>query len=80
MYTLQHPKKVKSIILTGSSGLFENSLGDSYPKKSDYDFVKQKTEYTFYDPAVATKELVDEVYEIVNNREKALRILYLAKS
>lgn len=80
MYTLGHPEKVKSIILTGSSGLFENSLGDSYPKKSDYEFVKQKTEYTFYDPAVATKELVDEVYEIVNNREKALRILYLAKS
>lgn len=80
MYTMQHPEKVQAIILTGSSGLFENALGDSYPKKSDYDFVKQKTEYTFYDPAVATKELVDEVFEIVNNREKALRILYLAKS
>jgi pimeloyl-ACP methyl ester carboxylesterase len=80
MYTLQQPKNVKAIVLTGSSGLFENALGDSYPKKSDYAFVKQKTEYTFYDPAVATKELVDEVYEIVNNRDKALRILYLAKS
>ncbi len=80
MYTLKFPKKVRSIVLTGSSGLFENSLGDSYPKKSDYDFVKHKTEYTFYNPAIATKELVDEVYEIVNNREKALRILYLAKS
>ncbi len=80
MYTMQHPKKVRSIVLTGSSGLFENSLGDSYPRKSDYAFVKQKTEYTFYDPAIATKELVDEVYEIVNNRDKALRILYLAKS
>ncbi|HXH20229.1 MAG TPA: alpha/beta hydrolase [Chitinophagales bacterium] len=80
MYALQHPRKVRSIVLTGSSGLFENALGDSYPKKSDYDFVRQKTQYTFYDPEVATKELVDEVYEIVNNREKALRILYLAKS
>ena len=80
MYALNDPEKVRSIVLTGSSGLFENSLGDSYPRKSDYDFVKQKTEYTFYDPSVATKELVDEVYEIVNNRDKALRILYLAKS
>ena len=80
LYTLNHPVNVRAIALTGSSGLFENTLGDSYPKKSDYDFVKQKTEYTFYDPAIATKELVDEVYEIVNNREKALRILYLAKS
>lgn len=80
MYTMLHPEKVKSIVLTGSSGLFENALGYSYPKKSDYDFVRQKTEYTFYDPTVATKELVDEVYDIVNSREKALRILYLAKS
>jgi len=80
LYTLNHPKKVRSIVLTGSSGLFENSLGDSYPRKSDYDFVRQKAAYTFYDPSIATKELVDEVYEIVNNRDKALRILYLAKS
>jgi pimeloyl-ACP methyl ester carboxylesterase len=80
MYTLHYPKNVRSIVLTGSSGLFENSLGDTYPRKSDYDFVKQKTAYTFFDSSVATKELVDEVYEIVNNRDKALRILYLAKS
>ncbi len=80
LYTLNNPERVRSIVLTGSSGLFENALGDSYPRKSDYDFVRQKTAYTFFDPSVATKELVDEVYEIVNNREKALRILYLAKS
>lgn len=80
MYTLKYPEKVKAIALTGSSGLFENSLGVDYPKKSDYDFVRNKTEYTFYNPATATKELVDEVYEIVNNREKAIRILHLARS
>lgn len=80
LYALEDQSKIRSIILTGSSGLFENSLGDTYPKKSDYEYVKQKTEYTFYDPKVASKELVDEVYEIVNNRDKALRILYLAKS
>ena len=80
LYTLNNLHHVRSIVLTGSSGLFENSLGGSYPRKSDYDFVRQKTAFTFYDPSVATKELVDEVYEIVNNREKALRILYLAKS
>lgn len=80
LYALEYPDNIKAIVLTGSSGLFENSLGDSYPRKSDYDFVKDKTEYTFYDPKTATKELVDEVYEIVNNREKVLRIVSLAKS
>lgn len=80
LYTIYHPEYVKSITLTGSSGLFENSLGDTYPKKGDYDYVREKTQQTFYDPNVATKELIDEVYEIVNNREKALRVISMAKS
>ena len=80
MYALKRSDRVNAIVLTGSSGLYENSLGDTYPKKSDYDFVKTKTEYTFYDPKTATKELIDEVFEIVNNRNKALNIIYLAKS
>ena len=80
LYTLKNQGKVNSLILTGSSGLFENSIGDSYPKKGDYEFVKAKTEYTFYHPETATKELIDEVYEIVNNREMAIRVLYIARS
>lgn len=80
LYSLKNQEKVKSLILTGSSGLFENALGDTYPRKSDYEYVKQKTAYTFYNPDVATDELVDEVFDIINDKEKALRILYLAKS
>lgn len=80
VYTLKHQDKVKSLTLTGSSGLFENGMGETYPKRGDYDFIKKKTELTFYDPTVANKELVDEVYSIVNNRLKALKIISLAKS
>jgi 2-hydroxy-6-oxonona-2,4-dienedioate hydrolase len=80
VYTLKHKDRVHSLILTGSSGLFENGMGETYPKRGDYDFIKKKTELTFYDPNVATKELVDEVYSIVNNRLKALKIISLAKS
>ncbi len=80
VYILKHPERVKSLILTGSSGLFENGMGDSYPKRGDYEYIRNKTELTFYDPATATKELVDEVYEIVNNRIKAIKIIALAKS
>ena len=80
IYALQRPEKVKTLTLTGSSGLFENSLGDTYPRKSDYEYVKKKTEATFGDPKFATKELVDEVFEIVNNRSKAIRMVVLAKS
>ncbi|XZF13680.1 alpha/beta fold hydrolase [Chitinophagaceae bacterium MMS25-I14] len=80
VYALKHPEHVKTIILTGSSGLFENGMGETYPKRGDYEFIRKKTELTFYDPGVATKELVDEVYGIVNNRLKALKIISLAKS
>jgi 2-hydroxy-6-oxonona-2,4-dienedioate hydrolase len=80
LHTLKQPERIKSLILTGSSGLFENGMGDTYPKRGDYDYIKKKTELTFYDPKVASKELVDEVYEIVNNRLKAIKIIALAKS
>lgn len=80
LYVLKHPEKIRSLILTGSSGLFENGMGDSYPKRGDYEYIRKKTEITFYDPKTATKELVDEVYEIVNNRIKAIKIISLAKS
>jgi pimeloyl-ACP methyl ester carboxylesterase len=80
VHILKHPERVKSLILTGSSGLFENGMGDSYPKRGDYEYIKRKTELTFFEPQMATKELVDEVYSITNNRLKVIKIIALAKS
>jgi pimeloyl-ACP methyl ester carboxylesterase len=80
VHVLKHPEKIKSLTLTGSSGLFENAMGDSYPKRGDYEYIKNKTALTFYDPAMATKELVDEVFEITKNRVKVIKIIALAKS
>jgi pimeloyl-ACP methyl ester carboxylesterase len=80
VHVLKHPEHIKSLILTGSSGLFENGMGDTYPKRGDYEYIRKKTEVTFYVPAMATKELVDEVYDIVNQRLKVIKVLALAKS
>jgi 2-hydroxy-6-oxonona-2,4-dienedioate hydrolase len=80
LYTLKHQEKVKALILTGSSGLFESAMGTTFPKRGDYQFIKDRTEHTFYDPAMATKELVDEVFDICNNRLKAIKVLATAKS
>jgi pimeloyl-ACP methyl ester carboxylesterase len=80
VHILKHPERIKSLILTGSSGLFENGMGDTYPKRGDYEYIRKKTEMTFYDPAIATKELVDEVFAITNNRLKVIKIIALAKS
>lgn len=80
LYALAHPDKVASITLTGSSGLFESAMGSTFPKRGDYNFIKKKTEDTFFNPAVATKELVDEVFDTVNDRNKAIRVIVTAKS
>jgi 2-hydroxy-6-oxonona-2,4-dienedioate hydrolase len=80
VHVLKHPERIRSLTLTGSSGLFENGMGDTYPRRGDYDYIKKKTEVTFYDPATATKELVDEVFEITRNRIKVIKIIALAKS
>ncbi len=80
LYTLSNEQKVEKLILTGSSGLFEDSMGGSYPKRGNYEYIKERVAYTFYDPNVATKELVDEVFETTRSIPKCLRIVSIAKS
>lgn len=80
LYALSNPEKVSSITLTGSSGLFENTMGSTFPKRGDYDFVKTKTQSVFFKPETATEELIDEVFDIVNDRNKAIRLVLTAKS
>ena len=80
VYASKYLSRVKSLVLTGSSGLYENTLGGSFPKRGNYEFVKEKVAVTFYDPKHATKELVDECFDIVNDKGKTVRIISLAKS
>ncbi|MCU0353233.1 MAG: alpha/beta hydrolase [Cytophagales bacterium] len=80
VYTLNNPQNVKRLVLTGSSGLFENSMGGSFPKRGSYDYIKERVEYTFYRPETATKELVDEVFEITSSISKCMNIVAIAKS
>ncbi|HAA10753.1 MAG TPA: alpha/beta hydrolase [Cytophagales bacterium] len=80
IYTLAHQEKVRGMILTGSSGLFENSMGGSFPRRGSYEYIKERVEYTFYDPKVATKEYVEEVFATTKNIPKCMRIVAIAKS
>lgn len=78
--TKLYPEVVKALVITGSSGLYESAMGESYPKRGDYDYIKKKAENVFYDPQIATKEIVDDVFETVNDRNKLIRTLAIAKS
>jgi pimeloyl-ACP methyl ester carboxylesterase len=79
-HTKLYPKKIKALVITGSSGLYESAMGGGYTKRSDYEVIKKKAQDVFYDPEVATKEIVDEVYETVNDRNKLIKTLAIAKS
>ncbi|MAU72422.1 MAG: alpha/beta hydrolase [Pseudozobellia sp.] len=80
LHTKMYPEMVKALVITGSSGLYESAMGDGYPRRGDYEFIKKKAEAVFYDPAVATKEIVDEVFATVNDRNKIIKTLAIAKS
>lgn len=80
VYVLDNPDMVASLTLTGSSGLYESSFGSTMPKRGNYEYIKERTELTFYDPKIATKDLVDEVFSIINDRDRAIRVIVTAKS
>lgn len=79
-HTKLYPEKIKALVITGSSGLYESAMGGGYTKRSDYEVIKKKSQDVFYDPKVATKEIVDEVYATVNDRNKLIKTLAIAKS
>jgi pimeloyl-ACP methyl ester carboxylesterase len=80
IYALRKKEKVNRLILTGSSGLFENSMGGSYPKRGNYEYIKERTEYTFYNPKTATTELIDHVFDTMKSIQNCLSIVAIAKS
>ena len=77
---VNYPEKVEAMVLTGSSGLYETGMGNTFPKRSNKDFIAERVKYTFYDPAIASQELQDEIFGIVNDNRKALRILKIARA
>ncbi|MDO9138654.1 MAG: alpha/beta hydrolase, partial [Lutibacter sp.] len=79
-FTKLNPDNVNALVLAGSSGLYEKSMGDTFPKRGNYEYIKAKTEEVFYDPAIATKEVVDEIYASVNDRVRVIKTLAIAKS
>lgn len=74
------PEWTKALVLTGSSGLYENAFGGSFPRREDKEYIRKKIGVTFYDPDIVTDELVDVTFDIVSDRAKLTRVLAMAKS
>lgn len=80
LYTHRYPSQVSRLILTGSSGLYENTSMGSYPKRGNYAYIQERVAYTFYDPVVATDALVAEVFQTTTDARKCYAIVKMAKS
>ncbi|AWG27327.1 alpha/beta fold hydrolase [Flavobacterium kingsejongi] len=79
LYTLKHPDKVSKLVLTGSSGLYENSFGGGFPRVKDYNYIRKKVEDVFDRKEVVNAEVVDSVYSIVQNNSKVIAVISLAR-
>lgn len=80
VYALQYPEAVRALILSGASGIYEVNIGTSTPQRRNRAFIRDRTALTFYDPVHATDELVDEMFELVNDRSRVIRLIKMARS
>lgn len=79
LYTLKHPDHVSTLILSGSSGLYENTFGNSFPRISDTEYIKDRIFDVFYNKNVIDEDLIDGVFKVLQNKRKALSIIRIAR-
>jgi 2-hydroxy-6-oxonona-2,4-dienedioate hydrolase len=79
LYILKHPGTVKKLVLTGSSGLYENTLGVSFPRIKDYQYIKNKVSDVFDRKEVVDEAMVKHVFNIVQHKMKVLALIGLAR-
>ena len=80
LFQKMFPERVAGIVLAGSSGLYESAMGNSYPRRGDRNYIAERVRDVFYVKEVASDELIDQVFETVNDRMKAIKTLAISKS
>ena len=80
VYVLNYPESVVGLILSGSSGIYEVEVGTTTFRRRDRDFIRRRAAVTFFDPVHVTDELVDRIYDLANDRNRALRVIKLARN
>lgn len=78
-YALRYPDDIRALVLTGSSGLFENDFGSTRPRRYDRSYVKERASLTFYEDIV-NESIIDEILEVLKSTQKLGRLLRIARS
>jgi pimeloyl-ACP methyl ester carboxylesterase len=79
-FYLRHPERVERLVLSGSAGLFERSLSGGQHPKLCRSFIRNQACEIFYDPALVSDELVDDVYAMLSDRSYRRFLLKVAKA
>ncbi len=79
MYVLDSPDRVTAMILAGSAGIYEVETGTRTFRRNDREWIRQRAQVSFYNPDLAHDELVNDLYELANDRTRAMRVLKIAR-
>jgi 2-hydroxy-6-oxonona-2,4-dienedioate hydrolase len=80
LYALSYPDQVVALVLTGSSGIEEVELGTSTFRRYDRTYIREHAALTFYNADLVTDVLLDRIMAIIRDRQKALRLIHMARS
>ncbi len=76
----RRPASVRALVLCGASGLGEVSIGTTTPRRFSRAFVRDRTAFTFHDPAHATDSLVTRMMALLADRASLTRLIAMARS
>lgn len=79
-YANKFPNRVRNIILSGSSGYFENLPFAERDYDKDLTAIDSRVKSAFFKPELATPSIVKKIHETVNTSSNELYIQYLSKS
>ncbi|MDZ7617094.1 MAG: alpha/beta fold hydrolase [Patescibacteria group bacterium] len=79
-FYLRRPECVDRLIITGSAGLFEQSLSGGRAPQLCRGMIREQACEIFYDPMHVTEKLVDEIYGMLSDRGYRRFLLRVAKA
>ena len=79
-FCLRHPQKAEALVLAGSAGLDEYSLGGSRRPVATREYVHERTSEVLYNQEIVTDELVDGIHRDFSDRDYIRFVLRVARA
>ncbi len=79
-FAIHYSHRTRGLVLTGSSGISEIDLGSTIMRRRDRAYLRERAEKTFFDPAMCTDELLDDVIRIINTPGHVKRLISFTRS